>query len=708
MSGSNAGMPSQVRQLRDALVNEFGDLIDLDDLPADRRDRHSSAFLTRALAALSARMLSGCTSVEAAASVIDGRDDYGIDAVIASDSAPVIWLIQSKWNERGNASCDTAAANKFIRGFKKLDEHEFDKFNLRFQTMVPKIKSILVNPSCTVHLVLSLMGNDPIHPDVEEIFDDAANDFNFFGRTVEHQTLLGRNFYEQIRADIAPQPVDIMATMDSGWHYRDTPFEAYYGLVAADELSSWHQKYGDKLFAKNVRKSLGRTRVNNRIVDTLENEPDNFWYFNNGITVICDSVQKEFFKKRASGEPVRLTLKNASIVNGAQTVASISRANQTEIADAYATVRVISLEDTPRDFAVQITEATNTQNHMEKRDFIAIDDTQEKMREDFELSLQKTYTFKRGEMDPPSDLGCSVVHAAVALACAHTNPVWAMQAKHDPDQLWEKGRGGAYTILFGNSPSALQIWRSVQVMRKTGAELHSIRESLVGRAAAITDHGDLLILHLVFQSLNTEGIDDPDWDWDATVEAIPDLVNTIVWQLVHSLNEEFGSTSFVSSTFASSDRVLRLVKTVGESLLSMSAGHVDISEFKKKPRAAAKRRPNTVRLLRDSDAIPFGTKLEFVITSETERDAISEWVNSDERRSSATWCDNASKPLRWEYDGLSYSPSGLTTRIWTLAGWADAWVAVQGPRQWSVRGGETLVDLADAIWREIVSSDASD
>ncbi|RMB71834.1 hypothetical protein AYK61_21890 [Rhodococcus sp. SBT000017] len=343
MPDSKPSMPAQVRHVKDALVTEFYGRIDLSDLSPTRQNADDSAFLTRALSALSTRMLTNCTSDEAAICVIDGRDDYGIDAVGTSDTAPVIWLIQAKWSNKGEAGFDTAAANKLVRGFKKLDEQDFDRFNSKFQTLAPKVKSILSDPNCMVKLVVAIMGENELHTDVEEVLIDAANDFNVFGRSVSHQILKGTDFHAQVRADIAPQPISITATMDSGWHYRDTPYEAYYGLVSMDEVANWHQTFGDKLFAKNVRKSLGLTTVNKRIVDTLNESPENFWYFNNGITIICQEVNKEFFKKRAAGEPVKIHMRDASIVNGAQTVASTDLATkntETTLTDAYATVRV--------------------------------------------------------------------------------------------------------------------------------------------------------------------------------------------------------------------------------------------------------------------------------------------------------------------------------------------------------------------------------
>src|SRR5699024_12523864 len=39
-------------------------------------------------------------------------------------------------------------------------------------------------------------------------------------------------------------------------------------------------------------RSLGRTAINGELIETLTNEPANFWYFNNGVTILCESVER--------------------------------------------------------------------------------------------------------------------------------------------------------------------------------------------------------------------------------------------------------------------------------------------------------------------------------------------------------------------------------------------------------------------------------
>jgi hypothetical protein len=109
------GIPREVRQVRDALKSEFYGRIDMSDVIGQHSDVEQH-FLSRALAALMVRRLQDCDSATAAEAVVDGSRDVGIDAVAVAESGQRIWLIQSKWSDRGKAGFGVAEALKFREG----------------------------------------------------------------------------------------------------------------------------------------------------------------------------------------------------------------------------------------------------------------------------------------------------------------------------------------------------------------------------------------------------------------------------------------------------------------------------------------------------------------------------------------------------------------------------------------------------------------
>ncbi|MFB6875115.1 AIPR family protein [Streptomyces sp. NPDC056323] len=701
----------EVRQIRAALLREFRDRISMDDFEKKDPGERETALLSRAVSAKAAMILTDCTSEEAAAGVIDGRDDFGIDCVAFSASGSELWLIQAKWKDRGTAGFDTEAALKLVHGLRKLDSRDFDHFNERLQLLADRVHGVLRLDTCKVHLVIALMGDGRLSRETRAVLDETATEFGGLGRSVEYRVVDQADFHRALREELEPRPITLNASMDREWHARETPYKAVIGEVSADQLAGWYAGHGERLYDRNVRRSLGLTGVNQTLVDSMLDDPDGFLYRHNGITVQCDTIEQEFHTKRAVGHPTTLTLTNASVVNGAQTVTSAHRAYERDpeaVEDAYVIVRIISLKGAPEGFARSITKATNTQNRMERRDFIAIDTVQSEIQKDFRLSLDKEYVFRRGEMDPAPESGCSVTEAATALACAHRDPSLAFQVKGSTENLWAEGPGGAYTRLFGQQPSAYQVWRAVQVLRQVRDELSSVRSTLAGRAAAVADSGALLVAHIVFQRIGADAVEEPDGDWEKVLEGVPDQVRAVLACLITMVDTLFTRKSYVTSTFVNETRCRQLVTEVLRALDSGTDPRMltDLTAYAAGGVRKRQRRPQTVRLLVDHDAILEGTPLLYA-PSIPEEQAIGAWLDEDPRRRRASWISDRSAPILWEADGRRYSPTGLVLQMWREADWKEQWSAVQGPKQWRVLGEGTLVDIAERLWQSIAAEDES-
>lgn len=394
--------------------------------------------------------------------------------------------------------------------------------------------------------------------------------------------------------------------------------------------------------------------------------------------------------------PMQLTAENASIVNGAQTVTAIAEAMRTdpEVA-AYATVgvRVIATNGASG-FAEDVTKATNLQNSVEARDFIALDPVQGEIREDFAAELDKQYTVKRGTPDPSPESGCSIVEAAAALACLHPTASYSARLARSLDPLWERGERGAYDVLFDPRPPALQIWRAVTAVRAVRETLHATRSQREGRAAAVAQHGEYLIAHLVLKHLKvSQVIDEPSCRWDEDfLPRVADAVATLVPWLIHHADAEYGSDTQIRTILANTDQTRKLASLTlssAESREKPPTLPVEYVRAERKPR-----RPNTVPYLVDANAISEGTALVYDSPVANEQAALAGWLAEDSRRSRATWVNSRTKPLLWEADQRQYSPSGLVREMWQLADWKQQPVANQGTTRWKVKGGESLWSMA--------------
>ena len=96
--------------------------------------------------------------------------------------------------------------------------------------------------------------------------------------------------------------------------------QSYLCVLPAQYLSDLYHEYGQRLLQSNVRSFLEFRGLSNKgMRDTLLREPENFFTYNNGITVTASSHQT-----RTIGKKMVITeLENMQIVNGGQTTAVI-------------------------------------------------------------------------------------------------------------------------------------------------------------------------------------------------------------------------------------------------------------------------------------------------------------------------------------------------------------------------------------------------
>lgn len=135
------------------------------------------------------------------------------------------------------------------------------------------------------------------------------------------------------------------------------------------------------------------------------------------------------------------------------------------------------------------------------------------IRDEFSHALNKEYVYKKDAVAPAPAAGSTMQEAAVALACAHPGVSLVARVAADPSHLWRPAPEGAYTRLFGGRPGVHQIWQSVLLLRQVRTVLAYAATGEPPRVRDLVAHGDLLISHLVFQSIGPDTLEelrDPD------------------------------------------------------------------------------------------------------------------------------------------------------------------------------------------------------
>lgn len=691
-------VPLPVQHIRNALRTHFAHAIDFSDKPylSLDCDDPDPAALTRGLAALAVVHLTGCGTPDAGKAVIDGGPEFGIDAVHLDRTGLRLILLQSKWRGKGNATLDLASTLKFREGVKKILAKDVAAFNERFQKKWPEVSKAIEQPTVQITLAVALLGDDPVHPDQRRLLEDFAEEYA--PGMMDIQYLHFSDFRRMVRSGIDRPRVDLEQVRVERCTSYEGPYDAYFGLVSADQVAQWYTDHGHRIFTPNIRNSLELNSINRELVTTLKESPEHFWYFNNGITVVAESVERTDKRQGFAGGSGDLSIKGAGIVNGAQTVWAAYRAIRDAPEVAAKGVIGVRFIDCPDDFGRRVTAATNTQNRVEDRDFAALDPVQIDLSNRFPLEVVgRTYTLKRSGNLLPSPLsGCDVEEAALALLCAQGTPEQIAEAKQDTRVLWRPREDPPYRRLFGADPPAHRVWRSVLLTRRVQERITELAQQREGRAASIAEHGRLLIVHLVFQLVNMDGIEDPDTDWDTELDNAADLTELVLETLTHELNTRYGMSSYPLSTFGNSERCEALAGGVlhyqrrGERPPRLPEAY--------RPKTKA-RRPNAVPTLVEGGVIEDGTVLEFTPFTGPHRQGIRAWLAADPSRGRATWVNDKSRPLVWSADGERYSPSKLALHMLRTAMGEAAGKAVQGPRYWSIPGRGSLADLAAEVRR---------
>ena len=148
-------------------------------------------------------------------------------------------------------------------------------------------------------------------------------------------------------------------------------YQVYLAAVPGLDLAYIYDRWGTRLLEQNVRVFLqARSNVNKGIKRTLENEPELFFSFNNGITATAEAITTEI-----TDEGLVITgLENLQIVNGGQTTASVYAAFKAkhDLSRVYVQMKLsIVSPEAAKELVPRISEYANSQNKVSAADFFA-------------------------------------------------------------------------------------------------------------------------------------------------------------------------------------------------------------------------------------------------------------------------------------------------------------------------------------------------
>lgn len=444
----------QYNRIKGRLLEEIAPHLDLADIAGRPPGDVEAQTLSRSVAAAALQIEAGLAVEVAGANVIDGPGDNGIDAFAYDTALKVIYLVQAKWTASHTGSVDLAGVLKFLAGVRDLLVQRKDKFSPKIQARWAVISDALDNAS-RIHLIVAYPGSTKLDDIVQVHIDDFVRDQNDTSDTFFASNVTQKEMFQFFAAEAAPPRIDL--TINLAQYGRvEAPLLSVYGQVSSVEVGRWFRHHGNKLFAGNIPHFVGlRSEVNTDIAKTLTESPERFWYYNNGITILVQEL------KRRPGPADKsigvFDCKGVTIVNGAQTVGTIGRSELPDDCPAFLQARIILVDSEDASTSRTITRASNTQNKIDARNFVALDPVQDRIRSELLLD-GVNYEFREGESLDGSQKSFEFIEAITTLACASTEISHVAMAKGYVGGLYADLDGTPYKSLFNAGTDAKRLW----------------------------------------------------------------------------------------------------------------------------------------------------------------------------------------------------------------------------------------------------------
>ncbi len=402
----------------------------------------------------------------------EGGGDFGVDALHMTeeiDGEFTVTLIQARYKSdlSGNSHFPENGINVLINAIRHIFDPsaELGHINERLKFKVEEVRSMIRDGYIPQIRAIACNNGQKWADAAQEAIERAGFGDQVTWEHVNHNVLI--NILQRIK------PVDETLSLVGKAIVEDMNFSRVcVGRIPATEVALLMKRHGERLLERNIRRYLGLhgNRVNEGIRHTLYSDPANFYFFNNGLTMICD----DFSYNALQSSDYQIKVGNLQIVNGGQTCMTIfktmeemERKGKDFPKEASVLVRIYKLPKDNEDIVLRITQATNSQNPVDLKDLRANDEKQQRL----EVSIKELgYHYRRKRMEgstKPTDITSGAAAEAILA-------VWRC-APHQAKFLTREHFGKLYDKIFDNTLNGAQVIIAVLLYRI--AENHRRRPS---------------------------------------------------------------------------------------------------------------------------------------------------------------------------------------------------------------------------------------
>jgi len=330
--------------------------------------------------------------------VVDGGQDKQMDVITIAedDGAADVFILQTK-NTESFSSNALVQLHNGLRWVFQRPRKDLDKLgNVALRDKIGQYRSVQQNvgPSnIRIHVSFITNGStsdlsDEFKQELglirEEYDNNTFEQFSIEPLGCDELVDLSKAQERQTRRVDAEIKVKYDANNPSLIKYYAQDLTGIVCSVPAIELGRLVNDNADgSIFDLNIRRFLGtRGAVNKDIYSTCTdtNHGHEFWFLNNGITVVCDH-----FDPVTDPDNPHVKLKNMQIVNGCQTATTLALALREGRLSADVRVLMRIYETRDPELVGRIVLTTNNQNRISSRDLRANEPRQLDMEEGFRI-----------------------------------------------------------------------------------------------------------------------------------------------------------------------------------------------------------------------------------------------------------------------------------------------------------------------------------
>jgi hypothetical protein len=300
-------------------------------------------------------------------SIVDKPNDIGIDFIFPLEDK--IYIIQSKY---GSSYKGISDLNYFVNLPDNLTSQEYiSKAHEDLHNILIELRNI---KKPTYHI--TFITDSRISPKDIEYYENKKTSNNVIVSILSLTEL--RHEYERVESMNDLPPSQVVFNLGDEDVLLPEKLAGQYPTILitqkGSKIKQIYQQHKESLFNYNIRFWLGmKNPVNKGMIDTIKDEPQLFFYYNNGVTAVCeqfDQVNNE------------LRCKNLQIINGAQTITTIAKQSDSlRLSDLKILLKIVCAEKgkrtkIPQGLNEKIVRYNNSQTVIVPSDFHSNDSIQ--------------------------------------------------------------------------------------------------------------------------------------------------------------------------------------------------------------------------------------------------------------------------------------------------------------------------------------------